>query len=208
MWGELVNHTRSLTHRPSSQGWGSRCPHYTYIMCIHVCVFGGFVFVRSVAGRVSFLFFLTFFYWASMLSTCIAHHVVYYMYTLFMLFDIVCVYVYLVLLSDFCDKDDGYIRGSDSKCEHPSGDNATRTGLVVGSLLSSLLVLLIWITLVLLWSCGAINKTVPPAATYEEVDVSGEVTSTQKIQLNTNEAYAFRETIPTSSNIAYEQVQL
>ena len=74
------------------------------------------------------------------------------MYTLFMLFDIVCVYVYLVLLSDFCDKDDGYIRGSDSKCEHPSGDNATRTGLVVGSLLSSVLVLLIWIILVLLWS--------------------------------------------------------
>ena len=82
---------------------------------------------------------------------------------------------------------------------------------MVGSLLSSLLVLLIWIILVLLWSRGAINKTVPsvsPAATYEEVDVSGEVTSTQKIQLNTNEAYAFRETIPTSSNIAYEQVQL
>ena len=169
------------------------------------------MFDSNVAGRVSFLFFLTFFYWASVLSTCIAHHVVYYMYTLFVLFDIVCVYVYLVLLSDFCDKDDGYIRGSDSKCEHPSGDNATRTGLVVGSLLSSLLVLLIWIILVLLWSCGAINKnvpSVPPPATYEEVDVSGEVTSTQKIQLNTNEAYAFRETIPTSSNIAYEQVQL
>ena len=46
---------------------------------------------------------------------------------------------------------------------------------------------------------------VPPAATYEEVDVSGEV---QKIQLNTNEAYAFRETIPTSPNTAYGQVQL
>ena len=49
---------------------------------------------------------------------------------------------------------------------------------------------------------------VPPAATYEEVDVSGEVTSTQKIQLNTNEAYAFRETIPTSLNTAYGQVEL
>ena len=48
---------------------------------------------------------------------------------------------------------------------------------------------------------------VPPAA-YEEVDVSGEVTSTQKIQLNTNEAYAFRETIPTSPNTAYGQVEL
>ena len=50
---------------------------------------------------------------------------------------------------------------------------------------------------------------VPPATTYEEVDVSGgEVTSTQKIQLNTNEAYAFRETIPTSLNTAYGQVEL
>ena len=49
---------------------------------------------------------------------------------------------------------------------------------------------------------------VPPAATYEEVDVSGEVTSTQKIQLNANEAYAFRETIPTSPNTAYGQVEL
>ena len=49
---------------------------------------------------------------------------------------------------------------------------------------------------------------VPPAATYEEVDVSGEVTSTQKIQLNTNEPYAFRETIPTSPNTAYGQVEL
>ena len=48
----------------------------------------------------------------------------------------------------------------------------------------------------------------PPPATYEEVDVSGEVTSTQKIQLNTNEANAFRETIPTSLNIAYGQVEL
>ena len=47
---------------------------------------------------------------------------------------------------------------------------------------------------------------VPPAATYEELDVSGEVTGTQKIQLNTNEAYAFRETISTSPNTAYGQV--
>ena len=45
---------------------------------------------------------------------------------------------------------------------------------------------------------------VPPAATYEEVNVSGEA---QKIQLNTNEAYAFRETIPTSPNTAYGQVE-
>ena len=46
---------------------------------------------------------------------------------------------------------------------------------------------------------------VPPGATYEEVDVSGEV---QKIQLNTNEAYAFREAISTSPNTAYGQVEL
>ena len=43
-----------------------------------------------------------------------------------------------------------------------------------------------------------------PAATYEEVDVSRKVTSTQKIQLSTNEAYSFRETISTSLNTAYE----
>ena len=49
---------------------------------------------------------------------------------------------------------------------------------------------------------------VPPAVTYEEVDVSEEVTSIQKVQLNTNEAYAFRETIPTSLNTAYGQVKL
>ena len=26
VWGELASHKRSLTHRPSSQGWASRCP--------------------------------------------------------------------------------------------------------------------------------------------------------------------------------------
>ena len=52
------------------------------------------------------------------------------------------------------------------------------------------------------------SPPVPPAATYEEVDVSGKFTGTQKIQLNTNEAYAFRETISTSPNTAYGQVEL
>ena len=26
VWGELDNHKRSLTHRPSSQGWAFECP--------------------------------------------------------------------------------------------------------------------------------------------------------------------------------------
>ena len=55
-------------------------------------------------------------------------------------------------------------------------------------------------------SCPSLSP--PPAATYEEVDLSGEVISTQKIKLNTNKAYAFRETLSTSPNTAYGQVQL
>ena len=45
-------------------------------------------------------------------------------------------------------------------CESPSGDNATRTGLLVGSLLSSVIVLLIWIILVIVRSCGVKYKYV------------------------------------------------
>ena len=78
------------------------------------------------------------------------------MYTWSTLFDIV--YVYLILFLDFCDKDDGYTRGGSSACESPSGDNEARTGLVVGSLLSSVLVLLVWITLVCLQSRGVISE--------------------------------------------------
>ena len=50
----------------------------------------------------------------------------------------------------------------------------------------------------------------PPAATYEEVGMSGEVTSTHKIQLSSNEAYAplRKDNIHTSHNTAYGQVQL
>ena len=43
-------------------------------------------------------------------------------------------------------------------CESPSGDNGARTGLVVGSLLSSVLVLLVWIIPVLLQSHGVISE--------------------------------------------------
>ena len=41
-------------------------------------------------------------------------------------------------------------------CESPSGDDAVRTGLVVGYLLSSMLVLLMWVILVILvlTNCG------------------------------------------------------
>ena len=37
VWGELASHKRSLTHRPSSQGWASRCP---VIDCLFVYLFG------------------------------------------------------------------------------------------------------------------------------------------------------------------------
>ena len=47
----------------------------------------------------------------------------------------------------------------------------------------------------------------PPAATYEDVGVSGE---THEIQLSSNEAYAplRKDNIHTSRNTAYGQVQL
>ena len=31
MWGELASHQRPLTHRPSSQGWASKCLLYPYV---------------------------------------------------------------------------------------------------------------------------------------------------------------------------------
>ena len=66
--------------------------------------------------------------------------------------------MYLILSSDFCDQDDGSIRGDNSVCESRSGDNGVRTGLVVGSLLLSVLVLLVWIILVCVQSCGVISE--------------------------------------------------
>ena len=92
-----------------------------------------------------------------------------------MLFDIVyTIYVYLVLSSDFCEKHDHECsrdsvckRRDDSVCEPPKGDNGARTGLVVGSLLSSVLVLLVWIVPVLLHSRGVIiNKYVLSVHTH------------------------------------------
>ena len=47
----------------------------------------------------------------------------------------------------------------------------------------------------------------PPAATYEEVGVAGEVKRSHDIQLTSNEAYGHLN-IPTSPNTAYGQVQL
>ena len=50
----------------------------------------------------------------------------------------------------------------------------------------------------------------PPPDTYEEVDVAREVKSSQDIQLMSNAAYGpvQKDNIPTSQNIAYQQVQL
>ena len=49
----------------------------------------------------------------------------------------------------------------------------------------------------------------PPAVTYEEVGVSGEVKSTHNIPLESNEAYFIhKDNIHTSPNTAYGQVQL
>ena len=53
-------------------------------------------------------------------------------------------------------------------------------------------------------------QPLPPAVTYEDVDVSGEVSSTHNIQLTSNEAYAPlpKDNIHTTHNTAYGQVQL
>ena len=32
--GELASHKRSLTHRPSSHGWASRCPYIAIYVCL------------------------------------------------------------------------------------------------------------------------------------------------------------------------------
>ena len=47
MWGELASHKRSLTHRPSSQGWASS---YYMFVCLGYGWVGCFTFF-------SFLFF-------------------------------------------------------------------------------------------------------------------------------------------------------
>ena len=35
VWGELVNHERSSTHCPSSQGWAPRCPSHFVFVCLY-----------------------------------------------------------------------------------------------------------------------------------------------------------------------------
>ena len=37
VWGELASHKRYLTHRPSSQGWASRCPYSYMYMYMYIC---------------------------------------------------------------------------------------------------------------------------------------------------------------------------
>ena len=64
--------------------------------------------------------------------------------------------MYLLLSSDFYESSDEHIQGDNS---NHSGDNTARTGLVVGSFVSSVLVLLVWIILVLLQTCGVISET-------------------------------------------------
>ena len=49
VWGELASRKRSLTHRPSSQGWASRCPLLHVYTCMFVCLGNGWV------GYLSFL---------------------------------------------------------------------------------------------------------------------------------------------------------
>ena len=59
VWGELASHKRSLTHRPNSQGWASRC-------LLHIRLF-----VWAMVGWVTLPFFSFYFLKSSMLCTCI-----------------------------------------------------------------------------------------------------------------------------------------
>ena len=67
-------------------------------------------------------------------------------------------YICIFIFSDFCKEHDGHIRGGNSLCHRPRGDNARRTGLVVVSFLSSVLVLVVWIIHVPLWRCVVISE--------------------------------------------------
>ena len=65
VWGELASHQRSLTHRPSSQGWASRCLSLSgFYFGLMGCIW--------VAG-LSFCLYLLII--ASVLYTCISLHV-------------------------------------------------------------------------------------------------------------------------------------
>ena len=52
VWGELASHNRPLTHRPSSQGWASRCLLLHVYTCIYVCLSG------LLLGMFTFVFFV------------------------------------------------------------------------------------------------------------------------------------------------------
>ena len=106
---------------------------------------------------------------------------------------------------------------ADYSCSGSSSDNES-TAVIIGLVVCSLVFLSVGVLLgavsvyLLLRARGKLSlppsssppPVRPPAATYEEVDVSRKVTSTQKMELSTNEAYSFRETIPISPNTAYE----
>ena len=62
VWGELASHKRSLTHRPSSQGWASRCPLLYTFLCL-----------GHGLGWLPFFSFL--FSYASVLNTCISMYI-------------------------------------------------------------------------------------------------------------------------------------
>ena len=66
-----------------------------------------------------------------------------------------CMYMYV---TEFCE-DGGQMRGSNSQCEPPSGDNVVRDALVIVSCVLSLLVLIEWSVSAALWRYGVISDT-------------------------------------------------
>ena len=83
-------------------------------------------------------------------------------------------------------------------------------GVVIGVLVGGVIVYLI-LRVRGRWCSGSISSPpLPPAAMYEEVDVIREDKRSHDIQLTANEAYASvkKDTIHTSRNTAYGQVQL
>ena len=58
------------------------------------------------------------------------------------------------MTSDFCEESNGYIRGSNSQCEPPSGDNAVKNVLVIIICVFSLLVPAVWGVSAGLLKCG------------------------------------------------------
>ena len=104
---------------------------------------------------------------------------------------------------------------SDSTC---SDSTAVIVGVVCSLIFLSAGVLLGVVTLYLIQRArGKLSgptslspPPLPPAVTYEDVDMSGEVNTTHNIQLKSNEAYGptHKDKIHTSPNTAYGQVQL